>query len=146
MTASNSHGENGTCTAKPRTVRATMAMRTRTRIASMPIDLHYCRSGCADVLRLPPPVARVDRDQPRFDPEMRAASHDVPPRRGSGQLADACRSRVLVSSSLQGGTGPAREGDRPTQVRRRGADNRSAAQRVIQGRAGIVWVAVRPGG
>ena len=47
---------------------------------------------------------------------------------------------------LQGGAGPAREGDRPTQVRGRGADNRYAAQRVLQGRAGIVWVAVRPGG
>jgi len=49
-------------------------------------------------------------------------------------------------SNLQGGAGPAKEGDRPTQVRGRGADNRYAAQRVIQGRAGIVWVAVRPGG
>ena len=81
----------------------------------------------------------------------RATSRDVSPRprswrRESGQLADACRSRVLVSSSLQGGAGPAREGDRPTQVRGRGADNRFAAQRVLQGRAGIVWVAVRPGG
>jgi hypothetical protein len=84
--------------------------------------------------------------RPPHPRSARAASRDVPPRPRSGQLADACRSRVLVSSRLQGGAGPAREGDRPTQVRRRGADNRSAAQRVIQGRAGIVWVAVRPGG
>ena len=83
--------------------------------------------------------------RPPHPRSARAGSRDVPPRPRSGQLADACRSRVLVSSSLQGGAGPAREGDRPTQVRRRGADNRSAAQRVIQGRAGIVWVAVRPG-
>ena len=52
----------------------------------------------------------------------RATSRDVPPRprswrRESGQPADAYRSRVLVSSSLQGGAGPAREGDRPTRVR-----------------------------
>ena len=38
-------------------------------------------------------------------------------RRESGRLADAYRSRVLVSSSLQGGAGPAREGERLTQVR-----------------------------
>jgi hypothetical protein len=43
-------------------------------IASMVIGLHSGRTGCADVLRLPPPVARVDRDQPRFDPEMHPAS------------------------------------------------------------------------
>ena len=82
---------------------------------------------------------------------QRATSRDVSPRprswrRESGQLADAYRSRVLVSSSLRGGAGPAREGGRPAQVRGRGADNRYAAQRVLQGRAGIVWVAVRPGG
>ena len=84
--------------------------------------------------------------RPPHPRSARAASRDVRPRPRSGQLADACPSRVRVSSSLQGGAGPAREGDRPTQVRRRGADNRYAAQRVIQGRAGIVWVAVWPGG
>ena len=84
--------------------------------------------------------------RPPHPRSARAASRDVPPRPRSGQLADACRSRVPVPSSLQGGAGPAREGGRPTQVSRRGADNRYAAQRVIQGRAGIIWVAVRPGG
>ena len=77
---------------------------------------------------------------------LTSGRQDVAWRRESGQLADAYRSRVLVSPSLQGGAGPAREGDRPAQVRGRGADNRYAAQRVLQGRAGIVWVAVRPGG
>jgi hypothetical protein len=79
MTASSSHGENRTCTAKLRTVRATMAMRTRAMIASMVIGLHCWRSGRADVLRLPPPTARVDRGHPRFDPEMRPASLRVNP-------------------------------------------------------------------
>src|ERR1700746_3644935 len=73
MTATSSHGENRTCTAKPRTVRATTAMRTRAMIASMMIGLHCCRSGCADVLRLPPQAAHVDRDQPWSDPEMQSA-------------------------------------------------------------------------
>jgi len=79
MTASRSHGENRTCIAMLRTVRATMAMRTRAMIASMVIGLHCCRSGRADVLRLPPSAARVDRDQPRFDPEMHSASIRVTP-------------------------------------------------------------------
>src|SRR5215472_4167494 len=79
MTASSSHGVNRTCTAKPRTVRATMAMRMRARIASMVIGLRWCRSGCADVLRLPSPAARVDRDQPRSGPEMHPASIRVNP-------------------------------------------------------------------
>jgi hypothetical protein len=34
----------------------------------------FIGSGCADVSRLPPPVARVDRDQPWFDPEMHPGS------------------------------------------------------------------------
>jgi hypothetical protein len=48
-------------------------------IASMVIGLRCCRSGCADVFRLPPQVARVDRDQPRLDPEMHPASIRVDP-------------------------------------------------------------------
>src|ERR1700749_4688348 len=79
MTATSSHGENRTWTAKPRTVRATTAMRTRAMIASMMIGLHCWRSNRADVLRLPPLVSRVDRGQPRFDPEMHPASLRVHP-------------------------------------------------------------------
>src|SRR5215472_11425285 len=95
MTTSSSHGENRTCTAKPRTVRATMAMRTRARIASMVIGLRWCRSGCADVLRLPSPSARVDRDQPRSGPEMHPASIRVNP--GSRGFQNPGRVRALVS-------------------------------------------------
>ena len=73
-----------------------------------------------------PPARRARAAQPPRRPphprSARATSRDVSPRpkswrRESGQLADAYRSRVLVSPSLQGGAGPAREGDRPTQVR-----------------------------
>src|SRR5258708_36312359 len=77
--ATSSHGENRTCTAKLRTVRATMAMRTRAMIAGMVIGLHSCRSGGADVSRLAPPVARVDRDQPRFAPEVHPGKHQGRP-------------------------------------------------------------------
>jgi hypothetical protein len=62
-----------------RMARATKAMRMRAMIASIMIGLHCCRTGCADVLRLPPPAAYVDRDQPRFDPEMHPASIRVNP-------------------------------------------------------------------
>jgi hypothetical protein len=48
-----------------------MAMRTRATIANMVIGLRSCRSEGADVSRLPPQVARVDRDQPWFIPEVR---------------------------------------------------------------------------
>ena len=77
--------------------------------------------GLHDPARLAQQVSPARRrarasQPPRRPPHprsARAASRDVRPRPRSGQLADACRSRVLVSSSLQGGAGPAREGDRP---------------------------------
>jgi len=134
-------------------VRTGLTARFR-RLAGQRLVLLALGRGLHDPARLAQQVSPARRraraaQPPRRPPHprsARAASRDVRPRPRSGQLADACRSRVLVSSNLQGGAGPAREGDRPTQVRRRGADNRYAAQRVIQGRAGIVWVAVRPGG
>jgi hypothetical protein len=43
-------------------------------IAGMAIGLHSCRSSSADASRLPPSAARVDPDQPWFDPEMQPAS------------------------------------------------------------------------
>ena len=62
------------------------------------------------------------------------------------QPAGAYRSCVLAPSSLRGGAGAAQGRRPPHSGQGRGADNRYAAQRVLQGRAGMVWVAVRPGG
>src|SRR5258708_19218870 len=77
--ATSSQGENRTCTAKLRTVRATMAMRTRAMIAGMVIGLQFMSQCGADISRLPPPAARVDRDQPRFAPEVHPGKHQGQP-------------------------------------------------------------------
>jgi len=79
-----------------------------------------------------------------------ATWHDAGPRRRSRRRAarPACgRISVMRSSaSLRGGAGAAQGRRPPHSGQGRGADNRYAARRVLQGRAGIVWVAVRPGG
>jgi hypothetical protein len=47
--------------------------------ANMVIVLRWSRSGFADTSRLPPPAARANRGQPRFNPEIHPARIRVIP-------------------------------------------------------------------
>src|ERR1700749_1964795 len=86
---SSSHGENRMCTAKLRTIRATMTARTRAMNTNMVIGLHSGHRCCADVSRLPPPAAAVDRDQPRLAPELHPGRIRVNPGRRPQPQASA---------------------------------------------------------
>src|SRR5258708_15718823 len=77
--ATSSQGENRTCAAKLRTVRATMAMRTRAMIAGMVIGLHFMSQCGADISRLPPPAARLHPGPPRVAPDVHPGKHQGQP-------------------------------------------------------------------
>jgi hypothetical protein len=68
--------------AKPKTIRATRAATARTMIANMMIGLLDALGLPAS--RLPPAVAPVDRDHPRFSPDRQAPEIRVFPDRGHG--------------------------------------------------------------
>jgi hypothetical protein len=80
-------------------------MATRAMNANILIVLRWCRSGFADTSRLPPPAARANRDQPRFNPEIHphtsgsTLARDIRPTRaifgarwlpGAGVLSGRC--------------------------------------------------------
>ena len=56
--------------AKPKTIKATRAATAKTMTANMMIGLLDALGLPAS--RLPPAVAPVDRDHPRFDPDRQA--------------------------------------------------------------------------